>query len=156
MNYIILNKTEDFRNKIKINGFKEVENAKDRVDAVFIDMPKVVLDDIYSNGRRREGVLPEQWLLRDRGVQFILCRFNKFILHDESQKSIERLIGLYDKESHYIEIRSYYNKKSYNQIECYLFAYNKNFGFRENIFPDEIDNNIFQTLCECIEKEFYG
>ena len=25
MNYIILNNTEDFRSKIKINGFKEVE-----------------------------------------------------------------------------------------------------------------------------------
>ena len=155
MNYIILNNTEDFQGKIKINGFKEVENAKDRVDAVFIDMPKVILDDIYSDGRRREGVLPEQWLLRDRGVQFILCRFNKLILHDESQKSIERLIRLFDQEHFYITIWSRHNKETYNEIECYLFAYNKNFGYRELILPEEINGNIFKEILKYVEKEFY-
>lgn len=155
MNYIILRKKEDFKDKIHINGFKEVQDAKDRVDAVFVNISKVILDDIYSNGRRREGVFPEQWLLRDRGVQFILCRFNKFILHDKSQKSIERLIRLFDQEHFYITIWSRHNKETYNEIECYLFAYNKNFGYRELMLPEEINGDICEAILKYIEKVFY-
>lgn len=155
MNYIILNNREDIKDQIHINGFKEVKNAKDRVDAVFVNISKVILDDIYSNGQRREGVLPEQWLLRDRGVQFILCRFNKFILYDESKKSIEKLIGLFDQEHFYITIWSRHNKETYNEIECYLFAYNKNFGYKEFILPEEINGNIFKEILKYIEKIFY-
>ena len=56
MNYIILNNTEDFRSKIKINGFKEVENAKDRCDAVFGQITIPLLEELYQFPERRDSI----------------------------------------------------------------------------------------------------
>ena len=153
MNYIILNNKKLFENKIKIKGFKEVENDKDRCDAVFGEITIPILEELYQFPDRREEILPESWLLTDRGVSFILCKFDKNILHDETGKAIKKLLGIYSKEDFYIEVRSYNSPQSYNQIECYIFCYNKNFGHHNDILPDTIvapKNSIIEELCQHI------
>lgn len=157
MNYIILNNEENIKDQIHINGFKEVKNDKDRCDAVFGQITIPLLEELYHFPERRDSILPEAWLLKDGGVSFILCSFDKNILHDESGKAIKKLLELYSKENFYIEIRSYNSPQSYNQLECYIFCYNKNFGYKNNILPDKIDNetekSVLEILCENIEKQ---
>lgn len=156
MNYIILNKTEFFKDKIKLKNFKSVVNEKERVDAVFGEITLPVLDEIHKHPGRRNSLLPESWLLTDPGVSFILFKIDKRILHDENGKLIETLLGLYDQKNFYIEIRSYHDPQSKNQIECYIFCYNKNFGYQGDILPDKITDDktsILEILCENIEKQ---
>lgn len=156
MNYIVLN-NNDFFKDINIKGFKEVENENDRVDAVFGEITIPILEELYNFPERRDEILPGSWLLGDGGVQFILCKFDKGILHEETGKAIKKLLELYNKENFYIEIRSYHDGESYNQIECYVFAYNKSFEFLQATMPDKIekDQDVLKTLCENIEKNLY-
>lgn len=154
MNYIILNNQEYFKKEIKFDKIKEVENDDARCDAVIAEITTKILEQLYSDERGRDRILQDEWLLRDRGVSFILCKIDTSILHNEDSELIEKLLRLYDKENFYIEIRSYHDKQSYNQIESYIFCYNKNFGYQGNILPDVIEEkNILQILCKKIEKK---
>lgn len=156
MRYIILNNKDFFQDKIKLDNFTEVQNETERCDAVFGEITIPLLEELHYLPERRDQILPESWLLTDGGVSFILCKFDKGILHHEDGKPIKRLLGLYDQENFYTEIRSYNCPQSYNQIECYIFCYNKNFGYQNNILPDKISNenqSIITTLCENIQKK---
>lgn len=153
MNYIILNNKEYFKNLISFTKIKEVKGNNDRCDAVIGEITTEILEQLYSEPERRDRILQDEWLLRDRGVSFILCKIDTSILHNKDSELIEKLLGLYNKENFFIEIRSYHNKQSYNQIESYIFCYNKNFGYQNDILPDVIEENILQTLCEKIEKK---
>ena len=154
MNYIILNSKDLFENNIKLHNFKEVENDEERCDAVFGEITIPILEELHHFPEERDKILPGSWLFKDGGVSFILCKFDKGILHHEDGKPIKRLLELYDQESFYTEIRSYNCPQSYNQIECYIFCYNKNLGYQNNILPDKIsDENIIEALCKNIEKK---
>ena len=155
MNYTILNKPEFF-NDIKIKGFKKVDiNGSDRVDAVFAYIDKGILENVDTDTGRGDSILPESWLLRDGGCIFILCKIERNILYDENQELIEKLFRLFNKKLFYIELWGINEQESYNQLECYLLAYNKNLGYQEIFTQDnnqEEETNILQTLIKKIEK----
>jgi hypothetical protein len=154
MNYVILNDQEYFKDKIKLHGFKEVDvDGNERVDAVFCHITREILEDIYNNEDTGDRLLPQSWLLRDAGI-FVLSKIDRDILYDENSELIEKMLGLYSKENFYIELRSYNRPESYNQLEQYIFAYQKSFGFIADILPEKIENpNIFQCLLQNIEKK---
>lgn len=155
MNYVILNNADAFKD-INIRGFKEVDvNGTDRVDAVFAYIDKGILESIDTDAGRGDSVLQESWLLRDGGCIFILCKIERNILYDENQALIEKLFGLFDKKLFYIELWGINEQESYNQLECYLLAYNKNLGYQEIFTQDnhqEKETDILQTLIKKIEK----
>lgn len=155
MKYIILNNKDFFEDKINLKQFEEVTDEKDRCDAIFGEIDEEILEQLYSDEAGGDRILQNKWLLRDGGVSFILLKINKGILHDNSGKLIKKLIGLHNKESHYIEIWSDHDPKTYKEIECYLFAYNKQFGYINNILPKKIENNdlsIFENLLKEIHE----
>ena len=155
MNYVILNDQDAFKN-IKIKGFKEVDlHGTDRVDAVFAHIDKGILENINTDTGGGNSVLPESWLLGDGGCIFVLCKIERNILYDENQELIEKLFGLFNKELFYIELWGINEQESYNQLECYLLAYNKKLGYQEIFTQDnnqETETDILQTLIKKIEK----
>ena len=161
MNYVILNERDKFENQIHIHGLKEVDvNGSERVDVVFANITREILEQFDADGGGGDTVLPEQWLLSDGGVSFILCPISRDILYNENTELIEKMFRLFNKESFYIELRGYNRAQSYNQIEQYIFCYNKCFEYHRNaILPDVItkeeqeNNTIFEILLDCIKKE---
>lgn len=153
MNYIILNDYELFQD-INLNNFKEVSlNGQERIDAVFCHITKKILENIDNDPTRRDQILPEAWLLGNPGI-FVLSKIDRNILYDENTELIKTLFGLFDQEKFFVEIRGYNRPQSYNQIEQYIIAYNKNLGFVENLFPENIETeNILEILLQNIEKK---
>jgi len=153
MNYVILNDTELFENKIQLNGFKQVDlNGQDRIDAIFCHLTKQILEDINQEPTRRDSVLQGYEFLRNPGI-FALSKIDRDILYSEDTELIETMFGLFDQESFYIEVRGFNRPESYNQIDQYIFVYNKKLGFIEDIFPDNIEEDTLQTLLNSIEKK---
>ncbi len=154
MNYIILNNNEYFQDKISLNNFKEVGlNESERVDAVFAEITTKILENNDNIGERRDSILPEQWLLRDGGVSFILCKVDRSILYNENEELIEKMFELFSKEHFYIELWNFNVEESYNQLDCFLIAYNKKFGYQEILTDDDSKEEIIKIILKKIEEK---
>lgn len=151
MNYVILNYPETFKD-ISLQNFKEVDLfGEERVDAVFGEITKHLLEtiDILTDGG--DTVFPGSWLLRDAGI-FVLLKIDRSILLDDDTKFIEKTLGLLNQESFYISIWGFNINKT--QIDQYIVAYRKELGFIENFCSDEKEHedNLNYILKE-IEKK---
>lgn len=155
MNYVILNSEEYFEDKIVLDKFQKVDiNGSERVDAVFAEITSEILEDSDNNGGRGDSVLPEQWLLADGGVSFVVCKVDRSILYNENNKLIEKLFGFFSKEYFYIELWNFNVEESYNQLECFLIAYNKQFGYQEILSDNDTEEkDILKVILKKIEKK---
>lgn len=155
MNYIILNNQEYFKNKINLKNFKEVSiNGSERIDAIFAEITTEILENTDNIGRNGNSVLPGQWLFADGGVQFMVCKIDRSILYNENEQLIEKLFGLFSKKYFYIELWNFNIEESYNQLECFLIAYNKNFGYQEILSDnDSEEKDIFKIILKKIEEK---
>lgn len=155
MNYIILNSNEIFNN-INIKNFKEVNiNGNERVDGIFGEFTPGILETLNNEPNRRDSIFQEQWLLRDRGVMFMVFKIPEGILHDKYGEVISKIIELYDEKNFYIEVWSYCCK---NKWEYFLICLNKNLGFYtmndQQIFVENNSdglNQIYKKIEEIIE-----
>lgn len=150
INYIILN---DAFEQINLKNFTEVDiNGDERIDGIFGEFTPRILEQLNNNSGRGENVFREQWLLRDRGVLFMVFKFPENVLHDQSGKTIKKIIRTYDEKNFYLEIWSCEFK---NKWEYFLIAINKNLGFHTmndiNPFLKEKDTGI-KKICQKIEK----
>lgn len=155
MNYIILNNEEYFEDKIVLDKFQKVDiNGSERIDAVFAEITSKILEDSDNDGGRGDSVLPEQWLLADGGVSFVVCKVDRSILYNENNKLIEKLFRLFSKEYFYIELWNFNVEESYNQLECFLIAYNKQFGYQEILSDNDTEEkDILKVILKKIEKK---
>ena len=155
MNYIILNNQEYFKNQINLKNFKEVSiNGSERIDAVFAEITTEILENIDNFRENGNSILPGQWLLADGGVQFMVCKIDRSILYNENEQFIEKLFGLFSKKHFYIELWNFNIEESYNQLECFLITYNKNFGYQEILSDDNSkEENIFKIILKKIEEK---
>ena len=155
MNYIILNNQEYFKNKINLKNFKEVSiNGSERIDAIFAEITTEILENTDNIGGSGNSVLPGQWLFADGGVQFMVCKIDRSILYNENEQLIEKLFGLFSKKYFYIELWNFNIEESYNQLECFLIAYNKNFGYQEILSDnDSEEKDIFKIILKKIEEK---
>lgn len=155
MNYIILNNQEYFKNKINLKNFKEVSiNGSERIDAIFAEITTEILENTDNIGGNGNSVLPGQWLFADGGVQFMVCKIDRSILYNENEQLIEKLFGLFSKKYFYIELWNFNIEESYNQLECFLIAYNKNFGYQEILSDnDSEEKDIFKIILKKIEEK---
>lgn len=152
MNYVILN-GDIFFNDINIKGFKQVDlNGNDRVDGIFGEFTPGILEAIYNKREGRDNVFPEQWLLRDPGVMFMVFKIPENILHDERTELIEKVIELYDEKNFYIEIWSYSFENKWNY---FIICTNKQLGYstfnNENMFV-ESEKEGLKIIYQKIEK----
>ena len=154
MNYVILNNHKLFDDNINLKGFKEVDlHGEDRVDAVFCEITKRILEGIHKEPQSRDKLLPESWLLKDAGI-FILSKIQRGILYDENTELIEELFRFFDKESFYVKVWGFNRPENPNQLDQFIFAYRKDLGFVEDLFPEKIEsNNIIGELLENIENK---
>lgn len=155
MNYVILNNEEYFEDKIVLDKFQKVDiNGSERIDAVFAEVTSKILEDSDNDDGRGDSVLPEQWLLADGGVSFVVCKVNRSILYNENNKLIEKLFRLFSKEYFYIELWNFNVEESYNQLECFLIAYNKQFGYQEILSDNDTEEkDILKVILKKIEKK---
>ena len=155
MNYIILNNQEYFKNKINLKNFKEVSiDGSERIDAIFAEITTEILENTDNIGGNGNSVLPGQWLFADGGVQFMVCKIDRSILYNENEQLIEKLFGLFSKKYFYIELWNFNIEESYNQLECFLIAYNKNFGYQEILSDnDSEEKDIFKIILKKIEEK---
>ena len=155
MNYVILNNEEYFINKISLKNFNQVDlYGSDRVDAVFAEITKEILDNDDNVGTGGNGILPEQWLLADGGIQFIVCKVDRSILYNEREELITKMFRLFSKEHFYIELWNFNVEESYNQLDCFLIAYNKKFGYTEIIEDnDSEETDTFKIILKKIEEK---
>lgn len=154
MNYVILNDKNIFEGKINLKGFKEVGLfGEERADAVFCHISKKLLEYIDNTTVTGDSVFPGSELLRNAGI-FVVSKIDRDILYDENTELIEKMFGLFDQESFYIEIRGYNRTETYNQIDQFIVAYKKNLGYIENLLPDTInDENILESILKNIEEK---
>lgn len=139
MNFIILNNKKYFENKITLENFNEVDiNGTERIDAVFAQITTEILESINNKSGGGDQLLPEKWLLSDGGVQFILCKIDRSILYNENEQLIEKMFRLFSKEHFFIELWNFNVEESYNQLDCFLIAYNKKFGYQEILIEEYI------------------
>ena len=155
MNFVILNNKDYFQNKISLKNFKEVSlNGSERIDAVFAEITKTILESESADNEGGNPLLPEKWLLADGGVQFMVLEVDRSILYDENENLIEKMFGLLSKKYFYIELWNFNIESSYNQLECFLIAYNKKFGYQEIIENnDSEEKDIFKIILKKIEEK---
>lgn len=152
MNYVILNYPETFKD-ISLQNFKEVDLfGEERVDAVFGEITKHLLEtiDILTDGG--DTVFPGSWLLRDAGI-FVLLKIDRSILLDDNTELIKKTLGLLDQESFFVEIRGFNIEESYNQIEQFIIAYRKELGYIENFCPEGLYENNLEFILKEIEEK---
>lgn len=158
MNYVILNDIEYYQNNIMIDNFQEVSlNGKDRIDGVFGTIFEEVLEQSSQNTGGRNQFFEEEWLCRDRGVQFVVIRVPQNILYTEHQEYIQKCFELFNKESFYIELWST-KLKDKEKYEYFIIGYNKNFDFTiifENEFDELEENEIIKYISKKIEKNLF-
>lgn len=155
MNYIILNDYDYFKDKIDLKNFNKVDiDGNDRIDAIFATITTEILENINNVSGRGNSILPEKWLFADGGIQFMVCKIDRSILYNENEELIEKLFGLYDKKQFFIELWNFNVEESYNQLECFLIAYNKNFGYQEILSDDNSqEKEILKIILKKIEKK---
>lgn len=157
MNYVILNNRDYFKNKIILKQLKEVDiNGEERVDAIFGEITKSILEneDWESNGG--DSVFREKWLLKDRGITFMVFKVDRSILYHDREELIEKMFGFFAKNDFHIELWSLNIEDSYNQLDCYLILYNKKLGWRQIIssYDEESEKeDHFEMILKKIEKK---
>lgn len=154
MNYIVLNNKDFFKNRIKVGSLKEVSvNEEERVDAIFGKITKELLEGEHSESRGGNQFFRNKWLLKDRGVSFMVFEVNRGILYDENDQLIEEMFGLFSKNDFYIELWTLNVENSYNQLDCFLIIYNKRFGFQQIISAYNKQKDHFEMILEKIEEK---
>lgn len=158
MHYVILNGEEYYRNNITIDGFTEVSlHGNDRVDGVFGEITNELLENGYSEQTDGNRFFTEEWLCRDRGVQFVVIKVPQNILYSDNQESIEECFRILDKESFYIELWSIKHKNK-EKYEYFIIGYNKNLNFKiifDEDFTEKEENEIINFICQKIEKKLF-
>lgn len=155
MNYIILNNKEFFKDKINIKKLKEVSlDGEERVDAIFGEITTELLENRISESETRDSIFRNEWLLKDRGITFMVFKTDRSILYNENDELIEEMFGLFSKDDFFIELWSLNVENSYNQLDSYLIIYNKNLGWQQ-IISDEVEEseNHFEMILKKIEKK---
>lgn len=155
MNYIILNNKEFFKDKINIKKLKEVSlDGEERVDAIFGEITTELLENRVSESETRNSIFRNEWLLKDRGITFMVFKTDRSILYNENDELIEEMFGLFSKNDFFIELWSLNIENSYNQLDSYLIIYNKNLGWQQ-IISDEVEEseNHFEMILKKIEKK---
>ena len=155
MNYIILNNKDFFKDKINIGKLKEVDlNGEERVDAIFGEITTELLENRVSGSETRNSIFRNEWLLKDRGITFMVFKTDRSILYNENDELIEKMFGLFSKDDFFIELWSLNIEDSYNQLDSYLIIYNKNLGWQQ-IISDEVEKseNHFEMILKKIEKK---
>lgn len=154
MNYIILNNKNYFQDKINIKKLKEVDlSGEERVDAIFGEITTELLEDIVSESKSGNPILRNQWLLKDRGVTFMVFKTDRSILYNENDKLIEEMFGLFSKDDFFIELWSLNIEDSYNQLDSFLILYNKNLGWQQIISSYDETEDHFKMILKKIEKK---
>ena len=154
MNYIILNNKDFFKDKINIGKLKEVDlNGEERVDAIFGEITTELLEDIISESESGNPILRNKWLLKDRGIAFMVFKTDRSILYNENDELIEKMFGLFSKDDFFIELWSLNIEDSYNQLDSYLIIYNKNFGWQQIISSYEEKQDHFTMILKKIEEK---
>lgn len=154
MNYIILNDKDFFKDKINIEKLKEVDlNGEERVDAIFGEITAELLEDIISESESGNPILRNKWLLKDRGIAFMVFKTDRSILYNENDELIEKMFGLFSKDDFFIELWSLNIEDSYNQLDSYLIIYNKNFGWQQIISSYEEKQDHFEMILKKIEEK---
>lgn len=155
MNYIILNNKEFFKDKINIKKLKEVSlDGEERVDAIFGEITTELLENRISESETRDSIFRNEWLLKDRGITFMVFKTDRSILYNENDELIEEMFGLFSKDDFFIELWSLNVENSYNQLDSYLIIYNKNLGWQQ-IISNEVEEseNHFEMILKKIEKK---
>lgn len=162
MNFVILNEHLAFSD-IHIKGFKEVDiDGNERIDGVFGAFTPDILEQLYKQREGGDPVFREQWLLRDRGVMFMVFQIPENILHNEHTEIISKIFELYDEKNFYIETWSYCIE---NTWVYYIICLNKNLGFHtmndqpifgkklgyKNTFGTELKQSM-DLICKKIEE----
>lgn len=154
MNYIILNNKDFFKDKINIEKLKEVDlNGEERVDAVFGEITAELLEDIISESESGNPILRNEWLLKNRGIAFMVFKTDRSILYNENDELIEKMFGLFSKDDFFIELWSLNIEDSYNQLDSYLIIYNKNFGWQQIISSYKEEQDHFEMILKKIEEK---
>lgn len=158
MHYVILNSEEYFKNKINIYNFKEVSvNGNRRVDGVFAEVTEQLLEDGNNNSTDGNRFFNQEWLCRDRGVQFVVIKIPQNILYSENTEYIEECFELFDKESFFIELWSI-KLQGQEKYEYFIIAFNKNFGFKvifDEEFVEKKEDEILDYISLKIEKSLF-
>lgn len=158
MHYVILNSEEYFKGNINIDNFNEVSiDGKDRVDGVFGEITQELLE--HGNPELEDGnkFFREEWLCRDRGIQFVVIKIPQNILYSEHRQYIEECFGLFDKEGFYIELWSI-KLQDHEKYEYFMIAYNKIFNFEiifDEYFIEKEESEILNFICKKIEQKLY-
>ena len=154
MNYIILNNKEFFKDKINIKKLKEVSlDGEERVDAIFGEITTELLENRISESETRDSIFRNEWLLKDRGITFMVFKTDRSILYNENDELIEEMFGLFSKDDFFIELWSLNIEDSYNQLDSYLIIYNKNFGWQQIISSYEEKQDHFTMILKKIEEK---
>lgn len=156
MNYVILNNKDYFKNKINIKQLKEVDiNEEERVDAVFGEITTKILENEDTKSRGRDPIFRNEWLLKDRGVSFMVFKVDRSILYNENEELIEKMFGLFSKDNFFTELWSLNIEDSYNQLDCFLILYNKNFGWQQIIssYNEDEKKDHFEMILKKIEEK---
>lgn len=154
MNYIILNNKNYFQDRINIEKLKEVDlSGEERVDAIFGEITTELLEDIISESESGNPILRNQWLLKNRGVTFMVFKTDRSILYNENDELIEKMFGLFSKDDFFIELWSLNIEDSYNQLDSFLILYNKNLGWQQIISSYDETEDHFKMILKKIEKK---
>lgn len=155
MNYIILNNKEFFKDKINIKKLKEVSlDGEERVDAIFGEITTELLENRVSESETRNSIFRNEWLLKDRGITFMVFKTDRSILYNENDELIEEMFGLFSKNDFFIELWSLNIENSYNQLDSYLIIYNKNLGWQQIISSyNEDEKDHFKMILKKIEEK---
>ena len=155
MNYIILNNKEFFKDKINIKKLKEVSlDGEERVDAIFGEITTELLENRISESETRDSIFRNEWLLKDRGITFMVFKTDRSILYNENNELIEEMFGLFSKNDFFIELWSLNIENSYNQLDSYLIIYNKNLGWQQIISSyNEDEKDHFKMILKKIEEK---
>ena len=156
MNYVILNDREYFEDKICFKRLKEVSlNGRARCDGVFGTISTEILEEISRDSDARDRIFEKGGLYGDWGLEFIVFKIPKDILHTASRELITSSFGLVDEDRYCTQLWSYCYK---NTWEYFIIGLNKNQGFNY-IFETKIDADNddwgIKKICERIEEILY-
>lgn len=156
MNYVILNNKDYFKNKVNIKQLKEVGiDEEERVDAIFGEITTKILENEDTESGRRDPIFRNEWLLKDRGISFMVFKVDRSILYNENEELIEKMFRLFSKDDFFIELWSLNIEDSYNQLDCFLILYNKNFGWQQIISSYDKDEkkDHFEMILKKIKEK---
>lgn len=132
MNYITNNndKYAPIFNKVFGPFFKEVETDEERLDFIFAEFNKEVLQEYSSNKARGDRDDEEEWV--QRRVPFRLYKFQQDLLYIDNGQTLQRILRVQRQNGNRLELRGFAMEEfGFNLMkhEYYLFS-----------FPDNINS----------------